>query len=137
MRKSLIAGLAVILIVVIIVAGYFVWSYYTRASPAAVTVQAQVRDQAMSYIKAHHNATAQYMQDLSWTGGNITPKGLVGASTFAYQSGDWNVTLEYPVVQNIIYTVNATYTSQAIIIKWQGTIQGSNVTETSYEFVTK
>jgi hypothetical protein len=132
MRKSLVVGLIVILVVVIL-AGYFVWSYYESLNPVYPT-QAQVRDQAMSYIKAHYSETAQYMQNLSWTGGDITPHGLVGASRYAYQSGSWNVTLQYPVVPNPIYTVNATYTSQGIIINWQGTIQDSNVTETSYEF---
>jgi hypothetical protein len=47
------------------------------------------------------------------------------------------VTIQYPVVLNPIYTVNATYSSPANVgnpITWQGTLQNGTVTETAYTF---
>src|SRR5208283_5044910 len=62
-RRSIILGLAAVLIIAII-GGYFVWSYYIGHPSAA-----QVRDMTMAYIKAHHKETAQYMQSFTWIGG--------------------------------------------------------------------
>ena len=141
-RKSVILALAVVLIIVI--AGIYVgWAYYANknkstSNPSVV----QVRDTTMAYIKAHHNETAQYMQSFSWTGGNITPEGLVGGEWYSYQSAGWNVTIQFPVAlppgSITTYSVTATYTSQVtpgeVIVSWQGTLQNGVVTETSYKY---
>ena len=102
----------------------------------------QVRDMTMIYIEAHHNETAQYMQSFSWTGGDITPVGLVGGKWYSYQSGGWNVTIKYPVGlppgSITISSVTANYTSQVtpgeVIVSWQGTFQNGIITETAYTF---
>ncbi len=144
MRKSVIIGLAVVLIIVI-AGGYFGWTYYAslnhNKSTSNPSVE-QVRDMTMTYIKAHHNETAQYMQSFSWTGGDITPEGLVGGQWYSYQSAGWNVTIQYPVAlppgSITIYSVTANYTSQvthgAVIVSWQGTLQSGIITETAYTF---
>jgi hypothetical protein len=143
-RKSVIIGLAVVLIIVI-AGGYFGWTYYASLNQNKSTSNPsveQVRDMTMTYIKAHHNETAQYIQSFSWTGGNITPDGLVGGQWYSYQSAGWNVTIQYPVAlppgSITIYSVTANYTSQvthgAIIVSWQGTLQSGIITETAYTF---
>jgi hypothetical protein len=111
------------------------------------STQEQVRDAVMGYIEANHPETAQYMKGLIWTGGNTTPQGIVGAETYSYTSDGWNVTMQYPVVPNAIYSITANYTSaQTIvssqgtivsaqtIVSWQGTWQNGTITETSYNF---
>jgi hypothetical protein len=135
-RKSIIIGLAAVLIIVII-GGYLGWSYYI-GHPSVE----QVRDMTMAYIKAHHKETAQYMQSFSWTGKDITPEGFTGGRWYSYQSAGWNITIQYPVAlppgSITIYSVTATYTSQVtpgeVIVSWQGTLQNGLITQTTYTF---
>jgi len=99
------------------------------------TIQEQVRDAVMAYIEANHTETAQFMQNLNWTGGNTTPQGIVGAETYSYTSDGWNVTMQYPVVPNPIYSITANYTTPTqTIVAWQGTWQNGTITETSYKY---
>lgn len=164
-RQALIIGTVVVLIIVIIVGGYIIWQsgYFnptvtpspsvtpsptttplttptptSSATPEASTPE-QVRDAAMTYIKTNHNETAQYMLSVSWTGGRTTPSGIVGAETYSYQSEGWNVTMQYPVVPNPIFTVTADYISPVSqvtpaekIVSWLGTWQNGTISETSY-----
>lgn len=113
--------------------------------PTQLSTQEQVRDDIMVYIEANHNQTAQYMQNLNWTGGRVTPEGLVGAETYVYETVHgmlggqwWTVELAYPVVLNPVYTVTANYTQSGVLspitIAWQGTWQNGTITETSYVF---
>jgi hypothetical protein len=75
------------------------------------------------------------MQNLNWTGGNTTPVGIVGGGTYSYISDGWNVTMQFPVVPNTIYTITANYTTPTqTIVAWQGTWQNGTITETSYKF---
>ena len=142
MRKSVILVLVVVLIIVI-VGVYLVGPISelknkSTSNPSVV----QVRDTTMAYIKAHHNETAQYMQSFSWTGGNITPEGLVGGEWYSYQSAGWNVTIQFPVAlppgSITAYSVTATYTSQVtpgeVIVSWQGTMKNGVINETAYTF---
>jgi hypothetical protein len=140
-RKYLLAVIA--LVTSLIVLGTVgSWAYYDElakhnpvptatASPEA-SMQEQVRDAAVTYIKDNHANAADKLTDLTWTGGRATPAGLVGSETYNYTSGDWTLTLEYPVVPDPVYTINATYTSGAVSINWQGTSQSGTITETSY-----
>jgi hypothetical protein len=164
-RQALIIGTVVVLIIVIIVGGYIIWQsgYFnptvtpspsvtpsptttplttptptSSATPEASTPE-QVRDAAMTYIKTNHNETTQYMLSVSWTGGRTTPSGIVGAETYSYQSEGWNVTMQYPVVPNPIFTVTADYISPVSqvtpaekIVSWLGTWQNGTISETSY-----
>jgi hypothetical protein len=122
------------------------WFYYEElgnpnptptptASPETST-QEQVRDAAVTYIKDNHADAAEKLTDLAWTGGRATSEGLVGSETYNYTSGDWTLTLQYPVVPDPIYTIKATYTSGTTSINWQGTSQSGSITETSYTAIT-
>ena len=92
----------------------------------------------MSFIKSNHPETAQFMKDLVWTGGRVTPPNIVGAETYMYYSQGWNVTINYPVVPNAIYNIVADYSAPSIGIPyriiWKGTWQNEVINETSYVF---
>jgi len=109
-------------------------------SPTQMSIQEEVRDQIMQYIKINHSDTAQFINDLVWTGGRATPEGLVGSETYKYFSSGWNVTITYPVVPNPIYRVTADYSSTGVGIGipyrviWEGTWQNEVINETSYTF---
>jgi hypothetical protein len=93
----------------------------------------------MTYIKTTHPETEQYMQSFSWTGGEVTQQGLVGASTYNYTSGGWNMTIKYPIVPSPIYNCTVKYYNIAsqselnpLLITWQGSWQAGTIVETSY-----
>ncbi len=100
--------------------------------------QEQIRDFTMSYIKLCYNQTAPYMENLMWTGGQVNMGMMVGSTKYSYESSGWNLTMQSPVVPNPIYSVNATYASmgmnQNVEIIWQGTMQNSTITQTTYTF---
>jgi hypothetical protein len=102
------------------------------------STQEQVRDAAMAYIQTNHPETAQFMQNLMWTGGRVDRGLIVGSELYTYTSGGWNVTMTYPVVPNPIYTVTADYKTQDMGIPyrviWEGTWQNGAITETRYIF---
>ncbi len=93
----------------------------------------QIRDQIINHIRISHPETASLMSSLNWMGGR-QDTGLVGAETYIYNStSGWNVTIQYPVVPNPIYAINATYTSANMSVDWYGTIESNGIiTETSY-----
>jgi hypothetical protein len=147
MKRNLLIALTVIAVIIIVTAGYGGYKMLGSDSndnpqPTAtpqLTTQEQVRNDVMNYIKATHPETEQYMQSFSWTGGDVTSHGLVGASTYNYTSGGWNMTITYRIVPNPIYTCTAKYynlasssTFNPLLITWQGTWQAGTVTETSY-----
>jgi hypothetical protein len=144
MKRNMLIIVAVIAIVIITVAGsvgYFYLGSKSNEKPQ-LTTQEQVRTDVMNYIKTNHSDTAQYMKSLSWTGGDVTAQGLVGASTYVYTSGGWNVTMAYPIVLDPSYTVAVTYTDQALSsalspyqVIWVGTWQSGNITETTYAYI--
>ena len=120
-------------------------TYALQTKPIQITIihpqlsmQEQIRDEVMSYIQSNHPETTQFMNDLVWTGGSTTPPHLVGAETYMYYSQGWNVTINYPVVPNAIYTITADYSAHSTgipyRITWRGTWQSENINETSYTF---
>jgi hypothetical protein len=115
-------------------------SVYPTPTPTSpeLTTQEKIRDSVMNYIRSNHIETAQFMKDLVWTGGRVTPQNLVGAETFMYYSQGWNVTISYPVVPNAIYKIVADYSAPYIGIPyriiWKGTWQNEVIVETSYVF---
>ena len=104
-------------------------------------IQQYIRDAAMTYIKANHADAAQFLDNLSWTGGRQNTN-LLGAETYIWQSQGWNVTIHYPVVAEPIYKIAAYYSAQQTPesigipyrIVWEGTWQNDTLTETNYAF---
>jgi hypothetical protein len=104
-------------------------------SPSPLSTQERARDAVMAFISISHNETTQYMYTLDWTGGRVIT-GLIGAEKYQYLSNGWNVTMQYPVVPNPLYTMSVTYISlvsqifpEKPIVEWQGTWQNGTVTE--------
>ncbi|MCW4010114.1 MAG: zinc-ribbon domain-containing protein [Candidatus Bathyarchaeota archaeon] len=106
--------------------------------PAEASLQEQIRDAAMTYIKTNHPETAQFMDNLSWTGGRVDRGMIVGSELYTYLSGGWNFTMTYPVIPNPIYSITADYQTQETGIPyrviWEGTWQNSTITEKNYVF---
>jgi len=105
------------------------------------SVQEQVRESIMAYLKAYRSESAQFMENLFWFGGQTTPGGIVGTETYLYESKsgmfiyEWTLEMKYPVVLNPIYTVSANYTGiMTNIVAWQGTWQAGVITETIYSY---
>lgn len=108
------------------------------STPPEPAIQEKVRDSIIWYIKTYHPETAQFTNDLFWTGGRVTLQGIVGAETYMYYSQGWNVTINYPVVPNPIYNVGADYSGVGISIPyriiWKGTWRNDVIKETSFIF---
>lgn len=111
------------------------------SSPTASPIlseQETIRDLVMNYIKVNHLETAQFMNNLIWTGGRATSENVVGAETYIYYAGGWNVTMSYPVVPQPIYKIIADYKAQGTGIPyrviWEGTWQNQIIKETNYVF---
>jgi hypothetical protein len=107
-------------------------------SPLELTMQEKIRDSVMNFMKSNHTETAQFIGNLVWTGGRVTPQNLVGSETYMYYSQGWNVTISYPVVPNAIYNIAADHSTPYIGIPyriiWKGTWQNEVIVETSYVF---
>lgn len=108
------------------------------SSPTEQTIQERVRDSVMRFVESNHPETASFMENLIWTGGRVTPSGIIGAETYMYYSLGWNVTINYPVVPNPTYTITADYSTVSVGIPyriiWQGTWKNEVINETSYIF---
>jgi hypothetical protein len=108
-----------------------------------LTLREDIRDAAINYIRANHDDAAPFLNsfNLAWTGGRIDT-GLLGGETYKYQSPDWTVTLQYPVVPNPRYSITAEYSAQSssgnlgipYSITWTGTWQ-NGIIETNYILV--
>jgi len=63
--------------------------------------------------------------------GRITPEGLVGSETYEFTSGDWVITISYPVVapENVVYQV--VVVNETAGFHWEGEVDAAGqVTET-------
>ena len=136
-HRKLSAALTFI-VVVAIVAGVS-WVLLSSNAAPELSVQEQVRDDAMTFIKTSHPQTAQFMNNLAWTGGRTTPQGILGAEIYTYLSQGWNVTIHYPVVANPTYAITVDYSvtptediSLQYRVMWEGTWENGNITETNY-----
>ncbi len=133
MRKTLIAATVVVLIVVI-TGGYIGLTYLqgqnqTPGNPAQTTNEIEnIRDQAMTYLAANHTQTFTLMPTDHWSGGRVDT-GLLGATNYLFTTSEWEVSINYPVVLNPIYTIVCNYTSANLT--WIGTYQDGILAETS------
>ncbi|XHH08858.1 MAG: hypothetical protein ACFCUE_15020 [Candidatus Bathyarchaeia archaeon] len=116
--------------------------YFSNINDLQAPVQEEVRDDVMSYIKAIHVETGQFMLDLNWTGGKVET-GLVGAVQYVYTTVHgmmggawWTVEISNPVILNPIYQVNVNYTQTGVQtpynVYWNGTWQNGAINETGY-----
>jgi hypothetical protein len=103
-----------------------------------LTEQETIRNSMMNYIKTNHSETAQFMNNLEWTGGRTTPENVVGAETYIYYANGWNFTMTFPVVPQPVYKITADYKTTDLSIPyrviWEGTWQNQIINETDYVF---
>ncbi len=116
--------------------GTFTEVKYTTDYGTVATTEEQVRDVTINYIASKHSEILPYMPPFSWSGG-LQDNGIVGSALYRYQNEGWTVTIQYPIVENPVYNVNATYispTTRSTIINWQGLWENGAVVENAYTF---
>ncbi len=102
-------------------------------------LQGHICDTVMAYVAANHSEVSGLLGTEGWTGGRLET-GLVGAETYVYQNGGWNVTVSNPVILEPVYTVVVHYAVPAdqigipYSVVWEGTWQDGNITETNFVF---
>jgi len=90
-------------------------------APTGVSDAAGARDTAMNYVfSVYGPPNAGDTPPTDWTEENITPAGLLGASTFEYTAGNWVVTVSFPIVPEATYTV--VIDNQPDSFHWEGTV---------------
>jgi hypothetical protein len=90
-------------------------------TPTGVSDAAGARDTAMNYVfSVYGPPEAGATPPTDWTEENITPEGLLGASTFEYTAGDWVVTVSFPIVPDATYIV--VIDNQPNSFHWEGTV---------------
>jgi hypothetical protein len=135
MRKILVIA-AVVILIVAITGGYLGYTYFSNQNgtntPTVLSVE-QIRDRAMLYLMANHTAATPLMSDLAWSQAQETA--IPGSETFLYCSGNWSVSVQYPVVLNPIYTVTANYSAPGCApIQWIGQFQNGAICEQKNDF---
>ncbi|MFH2110458.1 MAG: hypothetical protein ABIJ47_04260 [Candidatus Bathyarchaeota archaeon] len=89
------------------------------------------RDLALRYILENFPQLAEMAVPEEWEFTDLTPEGLLGASTYRYTGLDWSVTVRFMVVLEPGYTVSVEYSDDPEFT-WGGEVdQSSMVTETS------
>ena len=100
--------------------------------------QETARNSVIDFIKTKHPETAQFINNLAWTGGRVTPPNVVGSETCIYFARGWNFTMTYPVVPQAVYKIIADYSAPDVGIPyrviWEGTWQNQIINETDYVF---
>lgn len=90
-----------------------------------------VRDLAIQYILENYPQLVELAAPEEWEFTDLTPEGLLGASTYRYTGLSWSVTVYFMVVLEPIYTVSVEYSGDPEFT-WGGEVnQSSMVTETS------
>ena len=85
------------------------------------------RDLAVQYVAEQYEDMESPSAD-SWSSEDLTPEGTVSSTTICFTSGDWEVTVQYPVVPEPDFTVEVKYPPQDIA--WSGTVKADgSVTE--------
>jgi hypothetical protein len=89
------------------------------------------RDLALRYILENYPQLVELAAPEEWEFTDLTPEGLLGASTYRYTGLGWSVTVNFMVVLEPVYTVSVEYSGDPEFT-WGGEVdQSSMVTETS------
>jgi hypothetical protein len=136
-QRISLAILVLLSIVTLTACGSFQLEFEDRGSGGSDPEQEQTpvevlvaRDTALIYVRGKYGEEAP-QSGLEWSVVRETPEGLVGASTFRFESQDWTITVVFPIValDATIYSIeliNATTGFQ-----WGGQVDAQgNVTET-------
>jgi len=86
---------------------------------------------ALAYIAQHYGEQADPGRGVVWMEERTTPEGLVGSETWESTSGDWVITISYPVAapEAVIYQV--VVANESTGFRWEGELDAAwQVTET-------
>jgi hypothetical protein len=93
----------------------------------------QARDASMAYIAQHHSEAAPLMEALLWT--SSYDSNGIDSATYTFYAGGWSVSVQYPLVENPLYTIFAGYSSDVAAITWTGFCQDGVITEMEYSTI--
>ncbi len=96
-----------------------------------ITGAQSARDAATIFVRDHYGLFVPLGDD-HWLEENITPEDIVGTSAYQFTSGNWAVSILFPVIapESIIYTVLVT--NDSIQFSWEGQIDAfGEVAETA------
>jgi hypothetical protein len=85
----------------------------------SVTSPESARDYIVAYLLKTYNLG--YANPITWATEDLTPKGLLGSSTFRYSSGSWSVTVKYPIILMPTYTISLICNGSAPFT-WEGSV---------------
>ena len=104
------------------------------AQPTEAPVDApdpvRARDVALAYVSGRYGEQAPAL-GLSWTDENVTPEGLVGASTFQFAAhaergdADWAVTVSFPIVAPQATVYQVVVANQVTGFQWEGEVDAA------------
>lgn len=135
-------NLLILIFATAVIGGSIAYASSTIYNPKDIQ-QSHIRDLAMEYIKENHAEAAAFIDGIQWTGGRVTPLGLVGAETYRYTGGGWDVTIRYAVVREPVYNIEARflysrlpgYVGIPYNITWRGQFVNGTMVETDYVVV--
>jgi len=100
--------------------------------PLAPEEVRSARDAALAYVFYHYDEEPARAPGRIWTEKRTTPEGLVGSETLEFTTGDWVVTVSYPIVapEAVVYQIVAANESTGFW--WEGEVDAAGqVTELS------
>jgi hypothetical protein len=94
---------------------------------------ARARDLALAYVVNKYGIDA--LPELTWTEENTTP-GLIGGANLKYTTGEWVVTVSYPIVppERTVYRV--TVANEATGLLWEGEVGAAGDVQTTQDETT-
>lgn len=133
---------AIVCLLIFSIVGGIGWALVNARRTPELSIQQQVRDTAINYIKTNHPETAQFLTDPTWTGGRTTSTEILGTETFTYRSLGLKTVIRYPLVEDPIYEINVRYSAinepKSVLIPysitWSGSWKNGSITETGYSF---
>ena len=120
-------GLVAGLLLVAVTSCDWFWKTPTPTATPAANIPVEVlaaRDAALVYLRHAYPGQAP-PEGINWTGRNITPPGLVGASAYEFTSSNWLMTVRTPIVapSNVIYEMELS--NQDSAFRWTGKLNAS------------
>jgi len=89
------------------------------------------RDAAIEYLLQKHWGLGGVRTPAYWETWDLTPPGLVGASTQQYVGDGWTVNVSYPIVLSPTYGVEIDYEGD-VSFRWKGAVDQGEVEELEY-----
>ena len=88
------------------------------------------RDAALAYILHNYGEEVAPAVGRTWTEERTTAGEIVGSETFEFTTGDWVVTVSYPVVAPEVVVYQVVVVNQTTGFQWKGEVDGTGqVTE--------